>query len=207
MIPKVIHRSVPEVTSGEVENLWAGVVDLHPGWECVTWRDPLDPTMFPLTSPSWPLCQSGAQLAGLVRLELLLTVGGVWLDSDVEMFRPLDPLVGVEMFAGWEDPGVVPDAVLGARPDHPAVRECLRLALERLHSPSQDWRSGNGAWSTGPGVTTQVLPGRSDVLLLPPGSFYPVHYSDKGRARWSRVASAHPWAFGAHRWHASWLQA
>lgn len=206
MIPAVIHRSVPTVTSDEVEGWWASTIEMHPGWECLTWRDPLDPAEFPLTSPSWPLCQTGAQLAGLVRLELLLTRGGVWLDSDVEPYRPLDVLRHVPMFAAWEDDGVIPDAVLGAVPDHPAVAACLDLALLRLRSGETDWRTGSGAWATGPGVTTTVLQGRDDVLLLPPGSFYPAHYQDKKRVRWSQVRASNPWAFGAHRWHASWLK-
>lgn len=205
MIPRILHRSVPAVTSAEVEGFWAETVSMHDGWDCRTWRDPLDPAEFPLTSPSWMLCQSGAQFAGLVRLELLLTHGGVWLDSDVEMYRPLDVLCHLPMFAAWEDKAVVPDAVLGAVPGHPAVAACLSLALERLHSGRSDWQSGRGAWATGPGVTTTVLPGRDDVLLLPPGSFYPAHYVGKERVRWSQVRSLNPWAFGAHHWHASWL--
>ena len=30
-------------------------------------------------------------------------------------------------------------------------------------------------------MLTDILPGRSDVLLLPPDSFYPVHYRDPER--------------------------
>lgn len=205
MIPKIIHRSVPSETTPEVEGFWSTIVDLHPDWECVTWRDPLNPDDFPLTSPHWGRCISGAQLAGLVRLELLLTRGGVWLDSDVELYRPLDPLLHCWAFAGYEDRNVVPDAVLGAEPGHPAIEACLKLAVARLNSSREDWQTGRGAWATGPGVTTTVLPGRDDVLLLPPGSFYPLHYTNKHGACWVTVRENNPWAFGAHRWHASWL--
>jgi mannosyltransferase OCH1-like enzyme len=206
VIPRRLIRSVPERTTAEVETFWERARELHPGWEHTTFRDPIDPAQFPLTSPYWPLCTSGAQLAGLVRLEALWATGGVWLDSDMDMFRPLTPLLGVEAFAAWEDEDVVPDAVIGARPQHPAIYECLELALFRLTSDDPDWRTGSGAWGTGPGVTTTIFPDRCDVLLLPPESFYPVHYSRKERVRWSTVQAAHPWAFGAHRWHASWVK-
>jgi hypothetical protein len=63
---------------------------------------------------------------------------------------------------------------------------------------------GEGAWLSGPGVTTAALPGRGDVLLLPPGSFYPYHYSEKEARRGEDHASEQPWAFGAHHWHHSW---
>jgi hypothetical protein len=46
--------------------------------------------------------------------------------------------------------------------------------------------------------------GRPDVLLLPPGSFYPYHYSEMER-RGDPHHEQQPWAFGAHHWHGSWL--
>lgn len=204
MIPPRLIRTVPAVTSPQVEQWWEQACALHPRWRHVTLRDPLPPADFPVTSPHWGHCQNGAQFAGLIRLEALLT-GGVYIDSDVELFRPLDVLLHVSAFAAWEDAKTVPDAVLGARHGHPAIRECLNLALHRLTSGTGDWRTGVGAWSTGPGVTTAVLPAHPDVLLLPPGSFYPYHYSEKQDRRHEDHRTLQPWAFGAHHWAASWL--
>lgn len=204
MIPARLVRTVPEETSAEVEGFWSKACDMHPRWDHITYREPIDPAWFPLTGPLFDRCQNGAQKAGLIRLEVLLNGGGIYLDSDVEVYRPLDPLRSLRGFAAWEDGVTVPDAVLGAEPDHPAVRECLRLAIERLRSDNPDWREGNTAWATGPGVTTTVLPGRDDWLLLPPGSFYPYHWSERKR-RLEDHATAQPWAFAAHHWHGSWL--
>lgn len=202
MIPHILVRTVPSVSPAHAEELWDKARTLHPDWRHITYRDPLDTALFPLTAPSWPLCRSGAQLAGLVRLEALWTHGGIYLDSDLEVFRPLDPLLSCSGFGLWEDETVVPDFVLGARSRHPAIGECLALALERLRSTSTDWRTGPGSWSTGPGVTTTVLPGRNDFLLLPPHSFAPYHYSEPHRA--GESFEAVPYVFGAHRWAHSW---
>lgn len=202
MIPPRIVRSVPQHTTAAVERLWQLVDELHPGWDLVTYRDPINPSDFPITSPVWPLAQSGAQLAGLVRLEAVWTHGGFWLDSDVELYRDLTPLCQLAAFAAWEDANTVPDAVFGAEPQHPAIRDCLDLALIRILSDSSDWRTGNGAWATGPGVFTTVLPGRDDVTLLGPEAFYPVHYSNKA-ALDSYLPQ--PGGFGIHHWAGSWL--
>lgn len=202
MIPKRLIRTVPEVSSDEAEEFWAKACALHPGWEHVTYRDPQNPDWWPLTASSWPLCKSGAQFAGLLRLEALVHAGGVYVDSDLELFRPLDSLLSLSAFAVWEDASTVPDFVLGAEAGHPALRACLALALRRIRSDSVDWRSGNGAWATGPGVTTTVLPGRDDVLLLPPASFAPYHYSERDREHEDHGAL--PFVFGAHRWRHSW---
>lgn len=198
MIPRRLVRTVPLHTSDFVERNWQRAAELHPGWQLVTWRDPIDPAAFPVTSPHWDRCTSGAQRAGLIRLEDLLHRGGIYLDSDVEPFRSLDPLLPLHAFAAWEDERVVPDAVLGAKPRHPAIAECLDLAIEAIE---------RGPWESGPGVTTRVLPGRDDVLLLPPGAFFPIHYRkpDRRALRRSDRGQA-PWIFAVHHWSGSWLE-
>lgn len=195
-IPRVLHRTVPEETSSEVEAWWTRFGELHPGWRLETHRDPLDPAKWPETGDLWHLCTSGAQRAGLIRLEALYRFGGIYVDSDVEPYRSFEPLLELPGFAAWEDSKTVPDAVLGFAPRHPAVA----IMLERARAAIL---RGAKAWESGPGVTTATLPGRSDVLLLPPGSFFPYHYTEKDR-RDEDHAGAQPWSFAAHHWHHSW---
>lgn len=202
MIPRRLIRCIPETTSDEVEAWWSQSCVLCDGWEHVTWRDPINPVAFPLTAADWRLCTSGAQLAGLVRLEALWHDGGVYIDSDVELYRPLDELLDLEAFAAWEDDKVIPDAVIGAADHHPAIGECIDMALERLRSGGWEWQTGCGAWSTGPGVTTEVFGRRDDVTVLAPASFYPYHYTEPERRLEDHRG---PGTFGAHHWAATWL--
>lgn len=194
-IPRVLHRTVPALTSAEVERFWEMAKDLHPDWVCYTWRDPLDPEKWPMTSYLWDQCSSGAQKAGLIRLEALWHHGGVYIDSDVELYRSLEPLLDLQGFAAWEDRRCAPDAVMGFKPQHPAVGTMIDRARHAVEE-------GLGAWNSGPGVSTDILPRRNDVLLLPPGSFYPYHYKQKHKR--SEDHRANPWTFGAHHWAHSW---
>lgn len=195
-IPRILHRTVPEMSEMSDE-YWLHWRQLLPGWELRTYRDPLDADEWPETGDLWDRCQNGAQRAGLIRLEALWRDGGVYVDSDVEPYRSLEPLIGVPGFAGWEDAGCVPDAVMAFEPAHPAVRIMLTAARRSVIA-------GEDAWQSGPGVSTAVLPGRDDVLLLPPGSFYPYHYHDRAR-RFADHMTEQPWAFAAHHWEGSWL--
>lgn len=198
MIPKVIHRTIPAEPSEEAERHWRQFQDLYDGtgWELKTWREPLDPAEFPLTSDYWGRCQTGAQKAGLVRLELLYKFGGVYVDSDVEPVKRFDPLLGAELFAGWEDETTIPDAVLGAVPGHDLIARCIQRATGQV-------LLGRNAWYSGPGVVTALFRKNPSVLALPPGAFYPYHYLAKA----ARVdaSTAMPWVFCIHHWAGSWL--
>lgn len=195
-IPRILHRTVPTF-SDESDAYWRRWRDLHPGWELMTHRDPLDPLEWPETGDLWPRCQNGAQRAGLIRLEALARWGGVYVDSDVEPYRSLEPLLHAPGFAAWEDARCIPDAVLGFERGHPALRLMLTEARLKI-------MQGGNAWHSGPGVTTSVLQGRHDVLLLPPGSFYPYHYTEQNRRNAPHM-NEQPWCFGAHHWKGSWL--
>lgn len=196
-IPRILHRTVPAVVDQTAEDWWEHFRQLHPGWEMMTHRDPLDPAEWPETADLWPSCKNGAQLAGLIRLEALWRFGGVYVDSDVEPYRSFEPLLHSPGFAAWEDSKVVPDAVLGAEPGHPAVQIMLWRARQSIEA-------GEDAWRSGPGVTTAVLPGRDDWLLMPPGSFYPYHYNERNRRNIDHMTEQ-PWCFAAHHWAGSWL--
>lgn len=198
MIPKNLFRTVPETTTSQVETWWLWATEIHQEWNCVTYRDPLDPADFPLTGHLWDLCHHGAQKAGLIRLELIYTHGGVYIDSDVQVHRSFLDLLGLRMFAGWESETIIPDAIFGAEAGHPALEELIQAASCLL-------KLGYGPWETGPGVFTDLLPGRQDVTLFPPATFYPYHWSKKKSAAAKANYGRYPWTYAQHNWHASWV--
>ena len=189
MIPPRLIRCVPTDTSEEVEEFWNTACRLHPEWDMVTLRDPIDPERFPLTSPHWGSCASGAQMAGLIRLEALYHLGGIYIDSDVELFRALDELLPYDVFATWESPWSLNDAVIGATAGNALLGEAIALAIERLPL---------GALHSGPKVVNDLFRDRADVLLLPPRSFSPYYWNERHRRHEDH--SGHPGTFGAHHW-------
>lgn len=199
MIPRRLVRTVPATTTAHVEQLWADACALHPEWEHVTWRDPIDRAAFPLTSPYWDDCETGAQLADLVRVEDLYHHGGWYIDSDMWMLKPLDSLSALDAVVAYEDHIHIPNAVLGFTPGHPALKDVIDRAISRRFA---------GTWLAGVGVCTEVFSGRNDVVVLPPGVFYPVHWQDahRGGVMWRDIPKANPWAYGVHLYHGSWCR-
>lgn len=196
MIPQLLFRTVPEQTTDQVEQWWKDAIALHPGWRHVTLRDPVDPALFPVTGRLFDRCESGAQLADLIRIEYLYRNGGVYIDSDVEVYRSFEPLRGLSAFAGYENMSYIPNAIMGAHAHHHAVGLAMNFAVANFHL---------GTWQTGVGSTTKAFSdAHSDVTLFPPGSFYPVYWKDKAFADWSTVRTRQPWAFCAHHAAHSW---
>lgn len=195
-IPRHLFRTCQEKTTPEVEQWWNEAKLIHPTWRHITVREPVDPAQFPISSPVWGMCGSGAQKAGLIRLELVLTYGGVYIDSDVSVCRPFESLRSCALFAGFEDENVIPDAVFGAEPGNEVVAEMLQIAITLVEL-------GESAWSSGPGVFTDVLRTSNRAVLFPPMAFYPVHYRQKHLL--GRDNCAHPSTFCVHHWFGSWL--
>lgn len=204
MIPLRIHRTVPEQTTVEVEGWWSTWLDLHPEFEHQTWRDPLDPADFPISSTAWELCTSGAQLAGLVRLEVLLHHGGVYVDSDVEPLRSIDPLLDVgPVWCCTEDGRHLTDAVIAAEKGHDAVRFALMRALGLMTGAYRRDDPMPNAQATGPLNLTAAWRDRHDVTVLSARHFYPIGYTEKSQLETFDV-DEHPDSFGVHHWAFSW---
>lgn len=204
MIPRRLIRTVPQRTTAEQEAYWEKACALHPAWEHVTLRDPVDPTDFPSTSAYWVGCETGAQLADLIRVEEVYRRGGVYIDSDVEVLRPFDSLLGASMFAAWQDHSWVCNAVFGAEPGHTALGTILKLSIAR---------QGAGTLAAGIETFHEVVHNRDDILLLPPGAFYPYHWTVRdlyaaehpgGQGLREAISEDNPWAFCMHHWHGSW---
>jgi len=203
VIPRTLVRCVPEHVPTQHEDYWARWQGLHPGWGSITWQDPIDPDLFPISSHAWPHVRAGAALAGLVRLEALATWGGTYLDWDVRPARALDDLLGAPggLWAAWEDAEHVPDAVFGCEAGHPIV-------VEMLHEAVAMTLAGEGIWETSVGLFTRYLPlaeRRGLATILPPESFYPVHYTtEREHPGASHAHVPGPNTYGVHEWAWSW---
>lgn len=190
VIPRTFHRVVPHPVPDVFDGYWQRFQDLHPDWEFKTWQDPIDPDGFELGG-LFDRCNSGAQLADLVRIEVVYRFGGVYVDMDVEPFKAFDDLPDRSFWVAAQGDGQLCNAVFAAEPQHPA----LRALMDDLIG---SWPEGNPT-NTGPALFTRILSARPDVMIMPPYYFYPYGWSEKDRAMGPFTGS-----YAAHRWNHSW---
>lgn len=180
MIPRIIHHVWPGTDEFRPQfHEWrASWMRLHPDWTFLFWRlgDPLtglsvdDERVARLLAD--PL-YSVVVKSDILRLHVLDRYGGVYVDTDFEALRSLDPLLGVPCFFGDEVPGIAGPSLIGAEPGHPFIREYLRRALSALDTHSTIDCNKDTHVITGPYLMTEVLKGRTDVVVHPPEVFYP----------------------------------
>jgi inositol phosphorylceramide mannosyltransferase catalytic subunit len=108
-----------------------------------------------------------AERSDILRLEVLWLLGGVYVDTDFECHRPLDPVIeGLEFFTAPLKPnGWVNNAFIGSVPRHPI----LDRALDELR-PREYY--GYDKHGTGPRFLDTLLRDYPDATRLPPELFY-----------------------------------
>jgi hypothetical protein len=173
---------------------------LHPGWKMKLWTEA---NMPPLTN-RWAFnhSRSFSGRANVLRYEILLEMGGVYIDTDFECLRNIEPLLGdVECFAGHHRDeefehgsfAVANNAIMGSVPGHPFLRDLIEEAEANMRGVMDQTRLP--AYQTGPVFLTTVIQRHPEVKIFPPEVFYPYGPRERWRRheRFSRAFAVHHW--------------
>lgn len=200
-IPRTFHqiwinRDNPALPDkfGAYRDSW---LERHPGWEYKLWNlDNLD--FVPQRMDLVQSASSYAQMADVLRYEILHQHGGVYLDTDFECLRSIEPILdGVQNFSCSEDGLSVSVGIIGALPGSIYMERCIAGLPARvgLAPPTVE---------TGPRLMTRTLLGggvAGDFTLFPSAWFYPYGWNELHRA-----GEHFPEAYAIHRWAHSWQQ-
>ena len=195
-IPRVLHRvwlgSRP--MPAEFERYGESWRRLHPDWEMPLWTD--DHAEELGLEDVLPRARSAGELSDLVRYEVLRRHGGVYVDTDFEALRPLDPLLtGIGAFTAYARTGnpKIATGVMGSVLGHPAFEAAADLAHR--------WLGECPLGETGPWLMTQVLRDFPDVTVFAAELFYPYHWTELHRRD-----AEFPDAYAVHHWSLRFLE-
>lgn len=211
LIPKIIHyiwlggRAMHPLMIQWREG-WG---KLHPGWDIKVWtegRDIEELVAGSLIAKSrYPhllkRCCHLSQRSNIWRYEIIEQFGGLYLDTDFEPIKRIEPLIeNTPSFAGqaytcYKETGVkleIGCSLIGAMPHHPWLQHLTNNIEERdptIHG------------SLGFGYFTQITKQHPEVHLFEPDVFYSTRNDDQGRYK-PLVPLA---AYAVHRWSNNWF--
>jgi FkbM family methyltransferase len=188
---KIIHFSIknnPHFT--ELKNIDIAR-KLNPNWEVMVWQDPVKNDDFKLKHYH-RFVNSGAQLADLIRLDVIYKFGGIYLDSDVVLNKSLDELSSLDHFFCSENGHILTNAVFGASKNNKMVG----ILINYLLNNEPNWSLPPNI-TTGPEFFSKMLRWEHGLILLPRDSFFPYGWNEKPMG--PLVTS-----FGVHEWNSSW---
>lgn len=116
MIPKIIHYcwfgrgQMPQLALDCIDS-WKKIL---PEYEIKEWNeDNFDLDMYPYAREAYDN-RKFAFVTDIVRLHALYTEGGVYMDTDVEILKPLDPYLHHSAFSGFEAEDRFPTGLMAA---------------------------------------------------------------------------------------------
>ena len=128
MIPKKIHycwfgrNPKPELAEKCIDS-WKKYC---PDYELIEWNeDNFDIHSAPLYVRQAYEHKKWAFITDYVRLYALVNFGGIYMDTDVEVIRPLDEFRKHQAFSGFEDGINIPTGIMASQKDFPLFQELL----------------------------------------------------------------------------------
>lgn len=152
-----------------------------------------------------------AFVSDYIRIYVLYNFGGVYLDTDVEILKPIDKFLEHSAFCGFESTAYISTAIIGAQKGHPWTRELLQYYNDRsfIHSDGSFDLTPNVTHITrttidqyGLNLENQYQKLKEDLHIYPKDFFSPSDYGDSMKQKNNKITEN---SYCIHHYIGSWL--
>ncbi|MBY7766023.1 hypothetical protein KW426_15810 [Vibrio fluvialis] len=130
-----------------------------------------------------------------LRVHILRIYGGVYLDVDIEIVKPLDELLDISSFLGYERENRVNCAVMGFESNHWLLNELCDYYDNHV-----------GQYKAIPRIVSEIIEkcGHRDVKIYEPAYFYPYNPFIENKPKQLMYKDITPNTYAIHHWGNSW---
>jgi hypothetical protein len=213
MIPKVIHycwfgkSKKPKLVVDCIRS-WKKHL---PDYEIVEWNESNSDLSLPFVEKAYKL-KKWAFVSDYIRLKVLYENGGVYLDTDMLLLKPLDSLLSHQTFFGAECLEYINCAIVGTTSKSVFIHNCLKQYEFFTINENMDW-----GLITIPKIVTSfykstynfyapfdTIVRKDEILVYPSKYFYPLNYEDKNDIL-NFKQHLDPESYTVHLWNSSWI--
>jgi len=193
-IPKIVHYiwlggEIPSIVAEVMENNRKYLTD----YQVILWTEENIPSLNSFAKKAYKE-KKWAFVSDYLRYKILEEYGGVYLDTDMKLLKPLDNLLFNQCFAGWNrEKTYIYAGIIGAIPGC----EYIKLVSKRYNSVRI------GQYPTSPEIMTEVYSNYENselVTVLNSSFFYPVYEGERENKK--NMLDA----YSTHLWHESWVK-
>lgn len=207
-IPKIIHQiwiSDSKEIPVKYISYMSSIISKHPGWEYILWDMEKAKNIGLRTLDRFNELDHWAYRADILRYEIMHRFGGVYLDCDFQLIRPLDSILELPevlekgAFLCNEDEYIndyMSIGIFGAVPGH----EVFGAATSRALTVSFDYTKSMYKLPTGPAFFRKSIIRIKTAHVLPTRTFYPISYTE------GSCNNNNGEVFGVHHWAQDWGQ-
>ena len=203
LIPKTVHLIWlgPNKPPAIFKNCLASIEEHMPTWTCKIWTD-TDVESFNLVNQRYYDEESnyGAK-SDIFRYEILYRYGGVYLDVDIVLLKPLDILHHTYKFYTSLLPsycmGILANGIIGSTPGHPILKQCIKDIKKHRDDKWLIERTGPIHFQKSFYIAVKKR-NKDRIIAFPKSFFIPTDSHDTDR-HFSK-----PESFASHYWEGSW---
>lgn len=201
MIPKKIHYCWfgKARKSDLIKRCIASWVTFCPDYEIVEWNESnFDINQNPFTKKMYEQ-KKWAFVSDYARFKILKEDGGIYLDTDMLLVKPIDELHSNSFFSAYEDETYISCGAIGAEKDNALIKKCLdyyNSNLEKLIN----------AQVAVPKILTSchnnlTMEEKQNIKIYPKSYFYPFNQFEIKKFNGNNAPNE---SYGVHLWNYSW---
>lgn len=199
-IPKIIHQiHMGKKPLSSIEKKWQKTWKTHnPDWHHILWTDEEISKLSIVNQKALDSCKNYSERSDILRFEILNKFGGLYIDTDFECLKPIEPMfAGKDFFICRQTAKELCGAFMACTAGHPKIKKIIDNVPQRLKEVGyKDFGPETSTIKYGPVYLTEILGVNEGEH---PKYVYPYLWDQEWRA-FEKFSTTSPESYAVHHW-------